>query len=122
MYEQVHDAYNHKWHQLEHNYQASTCDLDCKWLCMQSTKWKATSSKFVTGLKDNKIHEMVNLSTSKKNKIAHTREKYITLKLINFSNLDSSQLISSNYKNHVLVCMRKKKVHSRKHQTRPSKA
>lgn len=21
MYEQVHDAYNHKWHQLEHNYQ-----------------------------------------------------------------------------------------------------
>jgi hypothetical protein len=109
----------------------STCDLDCKWLCMQSTKWKATSSKFVTGLKDNKFHEMVNLSTSKKNKIAHTREKYITLELINFSNLDSSQLISSSCEPyvsqitktmHVLVCMRKKKVHSRKHQTRPSKA
>lgn len=28
-----------------------TCNLEfCKWVCMQSMKWKVTSSKFVTGL------------------------------------------------------------------------
>jgi hypothetical protein len=45
-------------------------------------------------------HEIVNLSTSTQ-KIAHTRDKYITLKLINFSNLDASQLISSSCESYI---------------------